>query len=124
MAINYLVVGTSQPLPVFAKPPVHEVALSVMFDGLAEWKAIHTGLLWQKFRDRFPTTEDHPPLILATSSEAPIVVPQSVGGRASAGAARSLHSEFGDVRKGPRYTHITRACGRLLRVTFTFSRRF
>ncbi len=50
------------PLPDFAAPPVTEVALSVQFDPLASLRTPQLGLLWQDFRNRFPKTEEHPPL--------------------------------------------------------------
>jgi uncharacterized protein (TIGR04255 family) len=49
-------------LPEFARPPVTEVVLSVMFDGVTTLGAGHVGLLWHQFRNRFPRTEDHPPV--------------------------------------------------------------
>lgn len=52
----------SQPLPEFDNPPVVEVALSVQFEALANLRTPQIGLLWQQFRDRFPKTEEHPPL--------------------------------------------------------------
>ncbi|MDP3910678.1 MAG: TIGR04255 family protein [Gemmatimonadales bacterium] len=48
-------------LPDFANPPVIEVALSFQFERLGSLHASHLGLLWSRFRDRFPKTEDHPP---------------------------------------------------------------
>ncbi|MBM4128312.1 MAG: TIGR04255 family protein [Nitrospira sp.] len=50
------------PLPEFDNPPVIEVALSVQFDTLANLRTPQIGVLWQEFRDRFPKTEEHPPL--------------------------------------------------------------
>jgi uncharacterized protein (TIGR04255 family) len=47
------------PLPNFDDPPVSEVALSFQFERLA-LRAAHFGLLWTRFRDRFPKTEDRP----------------------------------------------------------------
>lgn len=52
----------SKPLPEFENPPVVEVALSVQFETLANLRTPQLGLLWQEFRDRFPVTEEHPPL--------------------------------------------------------------
>lgn len=52
----------SLPLPEFRNPPVVEVALSVQFDTLEKLRTPQIGLLWQKLRDRFPRTEDQPPL--------------------------------------------------------------
>ena len=50
------------PLPDFADPPVVEVALSVQFEVLSKISTPQLGLLWQEFRERFPITEEHPPL--------------------------------------------------------------
>ena len=50
------------PLPDFSDPPVIEVALSVLYKSLSSLTTAHIGSLWAKFRDEFPTTEDHPPL--------------------------------------------------------------
>lgn len=52
----------SKHLPEFDNPPVVEVALSVQFETLANLRTPQLGLLWQEFRDRFPVTEEHPPL--------------------------------------------------------------
>ena len=49
------------PLPKYAKPPVIEVALSVQFDRL-DITAAHLGLIWQKYRERFPTIQEKPEL--------------------------------------------------------------
>lgn len=46
----------------FTHPPVVEVALSVQFDSLKKLRTPQLGLLWQKFRDHFPVTEEHAPL--------------------------------------------------------------
>lgn len=52
----------NKPLPEFDNPPVVEVALSVQFETLPDFRTPQIGLLWQQFRDRFPKTEEHPPL--------------------------------------------------------------
>lgn len=49
-------------LPKFGRPPVAEVALSVMIEPLGELKAAHVGLLWSEMRTRFPKSSDQPPL--------------------------------------------------------------
>ena len=49
-------------LPDFENPPLTEVAVSIQFDPLSDIQAPHVGLLWAKFRARFPKTEQHPPL--------------------------------------------------------------
>lgn len=55
---------TSRPgdLPDFESPPVVETVLSVQFEPLTELRTAHLGLLWEKFRARFPKVEDRPPL--------------------------------------------------------------
>jgi len=52
----------SAKLPDFSDPPVVEVALAAQFDPLSELRTPQVGLLWQKFRDRFPNLEEHAPL--------------------------------------------------------------
>lgn len=49
-------------LPCFDAPPVVETVLSVQFDKLPAMRSVHFGLFWQRVRDRFPHTEDHPAL--------------------------------------------------------------
>lgn len=49
-------------LPEFGKPPLVEVAMSVQFEPIAGLHTPQIGLLWQEYRDRFPKTEEHPPL--------------------------------------------------------------
>ena len=42
------------PLPDFENPPVIEVVCGVSFAPLTDLKAVHLGLLWERFRDRYP----------------------------------------------------------------------
>lgn len=49
-------------LPDFDDPPVVEVALAVQFEPLTALRTPHLGLLWGKFRDKFPRIEEHAPL--------------------------------------------------------------
>lgn len=49
-------------LPNFENPPLTEVAISIQFDSLPLLQAPQIGLLWSKFRSRFPQTEQHIPL--------------------------------------------------------------
>jgi uncharacterized protein (TIGR04255 family) len=56
-------------LPDFYDPPVNETALSVQFERLPEFHAVHFGLYWEKLRDRFPKTEER--IELPQISEAP-----------------------------------------------------
>ncbi|MDQ2832316.1 MAG: TIGR04255 family protein [Acidobacteriota bacterium] len=51
------------PLPDFDNPPVTEVALSMQFEEIADFRSIYFGLLWQTLGpDRFPTFEEQPPV--------------------------------------------------------------
>ena len=52
----------TQPLPEFDNPPVVEVALSVQFAKLDSLGVPQLGYVWQSFKDRFPETEEQPPL--------------------------------------------------------------
>jgi uncharacterized protein (TIGR04255 family) len=49
-------------LPDFRDPPVVEVALSLQFSPLKALRTPQLGLLWASFRDRFPNTDERPPL--------------------------------------------------------------
>ncbi len=48
-------------LPSFENPPVREVAIAVALNGLGI-KAVHLGLLWERFRDLYPNFEEHGPV--------------------------------------------------------------
>lgn len=52
----------SQACPNFENPPVIETVLSVQFEALQTFSTIHFGLFWDKVRNRFPETKDHPAL--------------------------------------------------------------
>jgi uncharacterized protein (TIGR04255 family) len=54
-------VTTSKP-PVFDRPPVEEVALGVYFNPIAALDSIRLGLLWERWRDRYPHVEEQPAL--------------------------------------------------------------
>ncbi|MEX2661109.1 MAG: TIGR04255 family protein [Vicinamibacterales bacterium] len=56
--------ASSALLPEYAAPPVEEVAVSIMFEGLERLSSAHVGRLWQKYPE-FPRTEDHPEIDLA-----------------------------------------------------------
>jgi uncharacterized protein (TIGR04255 family) len=49
-------------LPEFEDPPISEVAISVLFSPLVNWRSAHAGLYWSRINDRYPRTETHPPL--------------------------------------------------------------
>lgn len=56
--------ATARPadLPDFDDPPVVEVALSVQFTPLAQFRTVHVGGLWERFRNRFKTFREQPPI--------------------------------------------------------------
>ena len=49
-------------LPDFENPPVTEVVLMAQFEPLEEMQSAHLGLLWSRYRSRFPKLEEQPPL--------------------------------------------------------------
>ena len=49
-------------LPEFERPPVNEMYLSAQFEPLADFRAAHQGLFWERLRPEFPHIEEHPPL--------------------------------------------------------------
>lgn len=57
---------TSAPTPSYERPPVAEVALGVYFSSALPLRSAHFGKLWDVWRDRYPRTEDQPPLPPAT----------------------------------------------------------
>jgi uncharacterized protein (TIGR04255 family) len=44
-------------LPDFENPPLSEVAISLQFAQLSTFSVVHAGLLWDKFKGRFPRVE-------------------------------------------------------------------
>jgi uncharacterized protein (TIGR04255 family) len=50
------------PLPEFEDPPISEVALSILFSPLVNWRSAHAGLYWSRINGQYPRTETHPPL--------------------------------------------------------------
>lgn len=53
--------GTA-PLPEFENPPISEVALSVEFAPLENWRSPHAGLYWGQINKTYPKTEVQAPL--------------------------------------------------------------
>ena len=49
-------------LPDFDEPPLTEVALSLQFQDIPAFGFADIGLLWERFRERFPKTAYQPPL--------------------------------------------------------------
>jgi uncharacterized protein (TIGR04255 family) len=49
-------------LPEYAKPPLTEVAISVQFDALANYKSVLAGPIWELYKERFPIVRELVPL--------------------------------------------------------------
>lgn len=49
-------------LPNYSKPPLIEVALSVQFKELTQFRTVHAGLFWEKCKRKFPNFAEHPPI--------------------------------------------------------------
>lgn len=47
-------------LPDYEDPPVVEVAISVQFKPIREFRQGHLGLFWSEVRGEYPTAQDHP----------------------------------------------------------------
>lgn len=54
--------GNQKVLPDFEKPPVSEVAISVEFQRLSNWRSPHAGLFWASIASEYPNTEVQPPI--------------------------------------------------------------
>lgn len=50
------------PLVTYDRPPLIEVVIGVQFERLARLDAARLGLLWERFRSRFPKTDQKPAL--------------------------------------------------------------
>jgi uncharacterized protein (TIGR04255 family) len=46
----------------FDNPPIVETVLSAQFERLSAMRAVHFGLFWQRVKDGFPNSEEHPAL--------------------------------------------------------------
>src|SRR5690242_20146090 len=57
---------THSPLPAksmdLKKPPVVETALGCYFSPIDKWNVLHFGVLWTKFRAKYPHVEVPPPV--------------------------------------------------------------
>jgi uncharacterized protein (TIGR04255 family) len=49
-------------LPDFSAPPLTEVVLGVQFDSIERFLSPHLGLVWERFKAKFPRVEEHTPL--------------------------------------------------------------
>ena len=54
--------SSSLTLPVFEDPPLVETILSVQFESLKKVRLVHLGLLWERYKERFPHTTELPHL--------------------------------------------------------------
>lgn len=52
-------------LPNFDDPPVTEVALSIQFAALSQFRNAHAGLYWDKIRKQYPVASEQSPLVPA-----------------------------------------------------------
>lgn len=57
-------------LPIYKHPPVDEVVCGFRFEQLRELKVPHIGLLWERFRNQYPTTQHAVPI--ATDNSLPV----------------------------------------------------
>jgi uncharacterized protein (TIGR04255 family) len=51
--------------PHYKNPPVNEVICGVLFESMDELLSPYTGLLWEVFKDDYPTCEEQPPIVPA-----------------------------------------------------------
>ena len=57
------------PLPEFSNPPVHEVAIAVVFKPLQGYTSAHAGLYWQQVLERFDHAQDKQPIAIPPEFE-------------------------------------------------------
>lgn len=50
------------PLPDYDRPPLDEVVIGLQFEPLPKFRSAHLGLYWASIRERYPASEEHPPL--------------------------------------------------------------
>lgn len=53
---------TDSPTPSYERPPVTEVALAIYFSPLLAVPSARMGKLWERWKDRYPQTQDQPPM--------------------------------------------------------------
>lgn len=93
----------NEGLPSFDRPPVIEVLASVQFDPPNGFNAVHFGLLWNRFRDKFPNVEQKPPL------------PQIVE-RLGVGPLQQVQVEFSSEPHLPRLWFVSRSGDELIQI--------
>ena len=52
----------SKTLPDFERPPVVETVLSAQFEPITSLQSVHFGVLWSRYSQLFPKTDERPPL--------------------------------------------------------------
>jgi uncharacterized protein (TIGR04255 family) len=57
---------TIGPLPEFGRPPVSEVAASIHFPALSNWRSVYGGVFWTQIRSDYPAAQSAIPLPYAT----------------------------------------------------------
>jgi len=94
-----------QPLPEFDKPPVTEVVLGVQFEKLDSLQTPQLGYVWRSYRDRFPKTEEQPPLDTVVEQFGP-----------QSGRRRGVRLELSSVPPHPRLWFLNEAGTELVQV--------
>src|SRR5262249_37388739 len=54
--------ATGGRLPEFESPPLDEVVIGVQFNPLPKFSSVYFGRFWERIRDRYPKTQDQPPI--------------------------------------------------------------
>ncbi|MGB7414719.1 MAG: TIGR04255 family protein [Thermosynechococcaceae cyanobacterium] len=57
-----MVEADTTTLPIYEKPPITEVACSILFPQIVNMRSPHIGLLWQRFQAEYPICEDVAPI--------------------------------------------------------------
>lgn len=55
--------NSGSPLPDYKSPPVDEVVCGILFESLKQFLVPHFGLLWQRFKNEYPTCRHVDPLL-------------------------------------------------------------
>jgi uncharacterized protein (TIGR04255 family) len=87
----------SHSLPEFERPPLDEVAIGIQFEPLKSFHAAHLGRYWSRIRNRYPFTEDQPPIV--PQIEAAELKPGPSPGAFAIGAIPPIRSWFMDKSK-------------------------
>jgi uncharacterized protein (TIGR04255 family) len=63
---------TGEVAVTFERPPLAEVAIGVQFRPLTSLRAVHLGVLWERWREDYPILEEQPPLEPTFEQKGPI----------------------------------------------------